>query len=134
MTKTANAARGTGATVCFLFGVVLLGWAVLVFLVQCFAWLKTGLWQPIPIYAMFLPPALQTYMVGVIPPGSITPLALVPSFGSYDSLESLARSLAGSAEGVFRILAWLLEQALAGWLVALALGSFFVTAIIVADM
>jgi len=131
MTTTANTARGTVATVIALFGVALLGWAALVVLVQCLTWLKTGLWQPVPMYAVFLSPTLQMFMVGVVPPGGITPLALVPSLGDYDSLDTVVRTLVGSAEGAFRIVSWFFDVALTTWLVALAIGSFFFAAFVV---
>ncbi len=133
MTKPSqlDRARMGTATVLALFGLALLGWAALLFLLQCFAWLKTGVWQPVPMYAVFLSPALQMFMVGVVPPGGVTPLALAPSLGGHDSLEAVARALVGSAEGAFRIVSWLFSAALAAWLIALAIGSFFVAGFVV---
>ena len=100
--------------------IVLPMWAVLVFAAQCMAWLKAGIWQPVPFVAVFISDAAKNAYFLVLD-SSTSPLDLALSLTALDSPDTLVTNLAGRAVGVQRILVWLLLLPLTVWLLALAL-------------
>jgi hypothetical protein len=69
-------------------------------------WIKSGEWQPVPFFALFLNEQSQS-MLRVY--DRLQPLALVPSWGSTDYLEQQASAVARSALGLRKIVTWVLE-------------------------
>ena len=123
--KAAAAAR-LAAAVQLVFGVVLIPvvlagplWAAALVVVQCITWLKAGVWQPVPAFALFLSSEAQVLNLRLIG-GSLSALDLVPSWGSFDSLDSVVLAVSGRMVGFGRIVAWLLELPLLVWLLAVA--------------
>lgn len=132
--------RGTAAAVGFL-ALGLLLWAGALLLIQCTTWLKTGIWHPVPVFAVLLSRQAQTVNLRLtdgIPtsrPGSasgtkrealisfvshLTPLDLAPSWAAFDSLDGVAARAAWNMVGLARILRSLLDTAFSFWLVTLA--------------
>lgn len=101
-------------------GVLLPMWAAALVVVQCVTWLKTGSWQPVPVASVFMSPEAQRFNLAVVP-ARISPLDLAPSLASLDSATAVTQRVAGSAVGLARIVAWLLDVGLSVWLLAVAL-------------
>jgi hypothetical protein len=97
-------------------------WALAIVCLQCLSWLKFGVWQPVPAYAVFLSPPAQAFQL--VPLGlfeaRISPLMAVPSALDFDSLDSMAAAFGGSMIGVAKIIAMLLGLPLSASLVAVA--------------
>jgi len=117
MSKRRRLVPGLAASLLMVVSWALNGYAVLLVFFQCLTWLKTGSWQPVPVYTLFVD-------LGRLPPGDITPLALVPSLADYNDPPSVARVVSGSAAGIEKLVTWLLETALSVWVFALAIGVF----------
>ena len=121
-------------------------WAGALLLIQCTTWLRTGIWQPVPVFAVLLSPEAQTVNLRLtdgIPtsrPGSasgtkrevlisfmshLTPLDLAPSWAAFDSLDAVAARATRNMVGLARILRSLLDTALGYWLVALAIACWW---------
>jgi hypothetical protein len=115
------------AMLLMLLGFVLLLWAAFLVLIQAIAWLKAGQWQPVPLSAALLAPEARFYEFQVVAPigryGEWHPLKLVPDIASAASVTEVTRAIAGNALGLQRIIAWLIDIGLAGWMVATALVS-----------
>lgn len=92
-------------------------WAVALLVLQAVMWLKTGTWQPVPAYAVFLSPTAQTFHLRLVE-GLASPLRLAPSWASFDSLDAVVESIAGSFAGLAQIVRWGLDIALGAWLLA----------------
>lgn len=97
-----------------MVGYVLLAWAGVIVLAQCITWLMAGEWQPVPAVAIFMTSEAQHFFLDVVPSG-ISPVSFAPSIASLDSPEAVARRLAGSAIGLQRIVAWLLDVGVSLW-------------------
>ncbi len=97
-------------------------WALALLAVQCITWLKTGIWQEVPAVAVFLSPEAQRFNLRMTEVG-FSPLDLVPSWASYSSAEAVIAALSGRMVGVSKIIGWLLEASLGGWLVSLSIGT-----------
>ena len=98
--------NGIAAT-CLLASLYCFAWAALIAFVQILGWLKAGEWQAVPIYALFMSDDGQAMIRAYT--GPLHPLLLVPSWGSTESLEQQAASIAGSAMGLRKIVTWLLD-------------------------
>lgn len=105
---------------CLLVGVYCFGWAVLLLFGQCIAWLNAGEWQPVPLYSLFLNEDGQS-MLSVYT--RLSPLGLVPSWGSFTYLDQIATSIAGAAAGFKKIVTWVLDLPLAAVLVVAGFAS-----------
>ena len=110
--------RGGIAAALGLLALGLLFWAAPLLLIQCTTWLKTGIWQPVPAFAVLLSPEAQTFNLRLTD-GHLTPLDL-PSWAAFDSLDAVAARAAGNMVGLAQILRWVLDTALGFWLVTLA--------------
>lgn len=97
-------------------------WAGLIMSWQGGGWFRTGEWQPVPAYALFVNTDAQSNLQ-VFGDKKGQPLQLVPAWGGPDSsdAEAIAESLAGKMLGMRKILLWLIELSLVGWLVVVAL-------------
>jgi hypothetical protein len=107
-------------------------WAAATVFLQCICWLRFGMWQPVPAFAVLLSPGAQADQL--TPLGlfgaQISPLMTTPSLMGFDSLESAASFFGGSMLGITRILSALLNWPLSAWLVGLAtLGLYVADAI-----
>lgn len=106
-----------GAVALIVVGTGLLIWAALILSVQCLAWLKSGQWQPVPAFAFMLNPHAQT--VQLVPLGLldawVSPLAVVPSVGPFDTPEDVSASIGGNLLGMRKIASTLISWPLALW-------------------
>lgn len=100
-------------------------WAVFLFSLQCIAWMKFGLWQPVPFGAMLMSPDAQRSEIDVLTSiaerTKLHPLDLVPSFGTFSSLDNAALAISNNMIGVARIAAWFLDVGLVVWLIVQSL-------------
>lgn len=131
---------GTAAALRFL-ALGLLLWAGALLLIQCTTWLRTGILQPVPVFAVLLSPEAQTVNLGLTDGTAtsrprnvigtkrealisllshLTPLDLAPSWAAFDSLDAVAARAAWNMVGLARILRSLLDTAFSFWLVTLA--------------
>lgn len=99
-------------------------WALALLAVQCITWLKTGIWQAVPAFAVFLSPEAQLINLRMTE-GGLSPLDLVPSLASYTSADGVVAAVSGRMVGVSKIVGWLLEVSLAGWLIGLSLAAYW---------
>lgn len=110
----------TLALVAVLAAALLLLWALALVFIQCLGWLKSGEWQPLPFYAVFLSQeaqelALKTYEA------RIQALAFVPTLGNFEGLEQVSTALSSDMVGLRKVVSWVLDLPLVLWLVAGAL-------------
>lgn len=125
---SARPANGIGTwAVPIIAGLIV--WAVALVVTQCATWLQTGIWQPVPAFALFLSPEAQTLHLGTTE-GRLSPLKFVPSLASFDSLDALVIGVAGKQVGLAQIVHWLLDTALALWLVIAAVNFMVASAVI----
>lgn len=98
-------------------------WGAAILLFQCSTWLRVGLWQPVPAYALLMTERARDFDLRMTE-RQASPLDLAPSLGSYASFDAAQTAIAGKMVGLRRIVAWLLDIGLVGWLWGLALLSF----------
>jgi len=105
---------GVVSAVLALAGAALMAWGALIVGAQCMAWLKFGHWQHVPTFAAFLSPLAQNYQLVSLEllGASWSPLALVPSMASAESLEGISMAVGGSMAGVVKIASWVLSTPL----------------------
>jgi hypothetical protein len=109
----------TLALVAVLVAAALFFWALILVFAQCLGWLKSGQWQTLPLYAVFLSQESQDIALRMYETG-IQPLDLVPALGSSDSLTQVAGSFAGDMIGLRKVVEWLLDLPFTAWLVGAA--------------
>jgi hypothetical protein len=97
-------------------------WALAILAVQCITWLKFGIWQPVPAYALFLSPEAKVSSLRLTESG-ISALDLVPPLASYNSPNSVVADLCGRMVGMSKIVGWLLDCSFGGWLVCLEIAA-----------
>lgn len=114
------AAGGFAAVALFLWGGALL-------LSQCITWLRDGLWQAVPGYAVLLTDEAREFQLRITQGKRFSPLDLVPALGSYPDLDAAVAAAAGKLVGLGRIVAWLLAAPLTLWLWALGILTILVT-------
>lgn len=110
-------ARRLAGSMAKLVAVGMLLWAAAVPARQGLTWLKTGVWQPVPAFAVFLSPEAKTYSLKLTSDKD-TPLDLIPSLADFQSLDAVADSVSGRMVGLAIVVRWLLDSALALWLAA----------------
>ena len=115
---------GTGL---IFIGCGLMVYAAILLFAQGFTWLRSGLWQPLPMYSLFITEGGQRSAVAL--PGidvkQNLALTLAPPLGSFNSVESFARSFTGNAEGAYMIAVDLLGRSLGGWSFVIACLAFY---------
>lgn len=128
--KPARRVAVTFAMTLVCAGIALLLYVALLLCAQAWVWLRFGVWQPLPMFSLFLSDADQKSAIAsmAIDPNANLPLALVPSIGDYAGAESLARRFTGKAEGAYKIALYLVQQSLGEWSLALAFAAFFFAA------
>jgi hypothetical protein len=88
---------------------------------QALTWLKGGVWQPVPVFAVFLSPEAQAFQLRMTERG-FSPLDAVPSWASFDSLDAVASGMSGKLLGLAKVVRWLLDTPLSVGLVVAAIG------------
>lgn len=91
-------------------------WAGLIVVMQGVGWLVNAQWQPVPIGALFLSIDGHQWMTHFS--GKSQPLNIVPAWGHVENIEQISVAFAGSLAGVQKITLFVLDSALAGWLIA----------------
>ena len=119
-----NYMRRAAAMALYIAGAVMLFWAALIFGTQCLAWLKFGMWQSVPAFAVMLSSSAQSF--ALVPLGlldaSFSPLAMVPSMGSFETPDEVSSAIGGNLLGITKIASELISWpfslwiALFGWL------------------
>ena len=114
-------------TALILIGFVLVCYAGLLLVAQGWTWLKSGVWQQLPMYSLFLTKDGQRWAVAsmAIDQRQNLALAFVPAFGGYDGAESLARGFTGSAEGAYKIALHFVNLSLGACTFAMGAASFY---------
>lgn len=95
-------------------------WAALLLLFQAIGWLKSGVWQPVPVAAVFLSLAGQDSSIRVAG-GSSLPLELVPSLAAFSVPSEAAQHVAGRMVGLGQVVVWLLDLSMSLCLCLLAM-------------
>lgn len=108
----------------WLTGVTFICWGALLFAAQALAWIRFGMWQPIPAFVAFMQPhdqMFQTVPLGLFE-ASWSPLQLTPSIAGFSSSEAISAAVCGNLLGLVKIVSSLLELPLSLWFLALGAG------------
>ncbi len=102
--------------------IVLSHWAFALVIFQSIGWLRFGVWQPVPGYAMFMSEVAKDRSLRLYEQG-LQPLDMMPVFGSASGPQEVAHMAVGDWVGARAVVIWFLELPFGAWLLGAAIAA-----------